>query len=48
MKSIFEAACIYYVLGGDLNLRAVNGTGANRIRLPAYPFEKRHYWIDGG
>ena len=48
VESVFEAACIYFVLGGDLNLRAVNGPGAHRVRLPAYPFEKRRYWIDGG
>ena len=48
IKSVFEAACIHYVLGGDLNLRAMNKTKTKRIRLPAYPFEKRRYWIDGG
>ncbi|MGP4000247.1 beta-ketoacyl synthase N-terminal-like domain-containing protein [Streptomyces sp. 8N706] len=48
LESLFTAACVHHVLGGDLRLRAINGEPTHRVRLPSYPFEKRRYWIDGG
>ncbi|MFF4694484.1 beta-ketoacyl synthase N-terminal-like domain-containing protein [Streptomyces chattanoogensis] len=46
-EALCTAACLYHTLGGDLDLRAVNGPLPYRVRLPSYPFEKRRYWIDG-
>ncbi|MFI1184359.1 beta-ketoacyl synthase N-terminal-like domain-containing protein [Streptomyces sp. NPDC020799] len=48
LEALFTAACTHYALGGDLSLAAVNGPVTRRVRLPAYPFEKRRYWIDAG
>ncbi|WP_416974032.1 beta-ketoacyl synthase N-terminal-like domain-containing protein [Streptomyces sp. 4F14] len=48
LEALFTAACTHHTLGGDLDLAAVNGPATRRVRLPAYPFEKRRYWIDGG
>jgi phthiocerol/phenolphthiocerol synthesis type-I polyketide synthase C len=47
VEALFTAACVHFTLGGDLDLRAVNGPVPYRVRLPSYPFEKRSYWIDG-
>jgi acyl-CoA synthetase (AMP-forming)/AMP-acid ligase II/3-oxoacyl-(acyl-carrier-protein) synthase/acyl carrier protein len=44
LNSLYDIACEYYMLGGSLDFAAVNGTDARRVRLPAYPFERRRYW----
>ncbi|HEY2580012.1 MAG TPA: beta-ketoacyl synthase N-terminal-like domain-containing protein [Streptosporangiaceae bacterium] len=47
IESLFDAACAYYVLGGDLDLHAVNGPPPHLVRLPSYPFEGLSYWVSG-
>src|ERR1041385_6305896 len=42
-----EALAETYVGGVDLNWQEVwNGTRANYVRLPAYPWQRERYWIE--
>ena len=35
-----------YVLGQPIDWRALSGSGAKRIALPTYPFQREHFWHD--
>ncbi|MET0792004.1 MAG: SDR family NAD(P)-dependent oxidoreductase, partial [Polyangiaceae bacterium] len=35
-----------YVLGQNIDWRALAGAGARRVTLPTYPFQREHFWHD--
>ncbi|MBD5657696.1 MAG: acyltransferase domain-containing protein, partial [Candidatus Eremiobacteraeota bacterium] len=46
LASLLEAAGRLWETGVQLDLGAVDPANGRRISLPAYPFERRSYWLD--
>ncbi|WP_249416818.1 type I polyketide synthase [Streptomyces sp. TS71-3] len=47
-RSLVAALATVFVHGGAVDFTAAyEGTGAGRVDLPTYPFQRRRYWFDG-
>ncbi|WP_208640966.1 polyketide synthase dehydratase domain-containing protein, partial [Streptomyces carpinensis] len=46
-ETLVAAVCRLYVSGTDIDWNAYfEGSGARRVDLPTYPFQRRRYWVD--
>ena len=45
-ESMLQTLAELHVLGQAIDWRALAGTGAKRVSLPTYPFQREHFWHD--
>lgn len=47
-EQIMGAIGRLWVAGVATDWEALQGRGSRRVSLPTYPFERKHFWLDGG